>query len=210
MSKETLVCFAVKEEASPFKRKIGNRSGVRILVTGMGKRNAERSIREVLATAKPELMLTCGFAGGLHPELKPAQIVFSAGPGSPLEARLVSAGGTAALFHCAPSVATTAKAKELLRETTGADAVEMESAVIRKICDEHQVPCAIVRVILDTAEQDLPIDFNQVMTSEQDMDYFKLAFALAKAPQKIPALMRFQKETQAAAQALADFLVRVV
>ena len=210
MSKETLVCFAVKEEATPFRKKVEGRPNLRIMVTGMGQRNAERSIREALGSAKPGLVLTCGFAGGLKPELKHAQIVFWAAPGSPLEARLISAHGVAALFHCAPSVATTVKAKRLLRETTGADAVEMESAVIRNVCDEQQVPCAIVRVILDTAEQDLPIDFNQVMTGEQNMDYFKLAFALAKAPQKIPALMRFQKETQAAAEALADFLVKVV
>ena len=210
MSKDILVCFAVKEEAAPFRKKLGNRAGVRILVTGMGKRNAELSIREALAAAKPELVLTSGFAGGLKPELRHAQIVFSVAPGSPLEARLVSAGGAAAQFHCAHGVATTVKQKQLLRETTGADAVEMESAVIQNVCNEHQVRCAIIRVILDTADQDLPIDFNQVMTSEQDMDYFKLALALVKAPQKIPALVRFQKASQMAADALADFLVKVV
>jgi adenosylhomocysteine nucleosidase len=203
------VCFAVREEAAPFKKSVTGRPEIRTLVTGMGQRNADRSIRAALASSKPELVLTCGFAGGLNPELKPAQIVFSAAPGSSLEARLRSAA-LPARFHCSPRVATTAAEKQLLRQTTGADAVEMESGVIRQVCDNENVPCAIVRVILDPAGQDLPMDFNQVMTREQDMNFLKLALALAKAPQKIPALMRFQKEAQAAAEVLADFLVRVV
>jgi len=209
VSKETLVCFAVKEEAAPFRKRVGEWPRVRILVTGMGARNAERAIREALAVVKPELVLTCGFAGGLNPELRPNQIVFSA-PGSAVEARLLSAGGAPARFHCSSGVATTANAKQVLRETTRADAVEMESGIIQQICDTQQVPCAIVRVILDAAGQDLPMDFNQVMTRDQDISFFKLALALVKAPQKIPRLMRFQREAQAAAETLADFLTRVV
>src|ERR1051326_2512872 len=44
----TLVCFAVKEEAAPFKAAIASRPDIQILLTGMGQRNAERSIRSAL------------------------------------------------------------------------------------------------------------------------------------------------------------------
>jgi adenosylhomocysteine nucleosidase len=209
VSQETLVCFAVKEEAAPFRKSVEKWPRVGILVTGMGQRNAERAIREALAVVKPELVLTCGFAGGLNPELRPNQIVFSA-PDGTIEARLLSAGGAPARFHCSPGVAATAKAKQLLRKTTGADAVEMESGIIQQICARENVPCAIVRVILDAAGQDLPLDFNQVMTRKQDISFFKLALALVKAPQKIPALIRFQRQAQSAAETLADFLGRVL
>jgi hypothetical protein len=53
------------------------------------------------------------------------------------------------------------------------------------------------------------MDFNQVMTRDQGISVFKLALALMKAPQTVPALMRFQSEAQAAAEALAEFLTRV-
>jgi hypothetical protein len=47
-----------------------------ILITGIGRQNAEKSVREFLATHSPELVLTCGFAGGLNPDLKPGDVVF--------------------------------------------------------------------------------------------------------------------------------------
>ena len=41
----TLVCFAIKEEAKPFQERLGSRSDVRTLLTGIGQRNAAKTIR---------------------------------------------------------------------------------------------------------------------------------------------------------------------
>jgi hypothetical protein len=67
-----------------------------------------------------------------------------------------------------------------------------------------------VRVILDTAEEDLPLDFNQLMNARQQMDYGKLALALARSPGKLGALLRLQKQSRAAAEALAAVLARLL
>jgi nucleoside phosphorylase len=71
-----LICFALKEEAALFRKTAVGRTGVSILLTGIGRKNAEKSAREFLATHSPELVLTCGFAGGLNPDLKPGDVVF--------------------------------------------------------------------------------------------------------------------------------------
>src|SRR5256885_16269842 len=47
----TLVCFAVKEEAAPFKAAVASRPDIQILLTGMGQRNAANSLRALLRTA---------------------------------------------------------------------------------------------------------------------------------------------------------------
>jgi hypothetical protein len=67
-----------------------------------------------------------------------------------------------------------------------------------------------VRVILDTAEEDLPLDFNELMNERQEMSYGKLAVSLVKSPGKIGALRRLQAQSQTAAEELAKVLLKVV
>ena len=73
----------------------------------------------------------------------------------------------------------------------------MESEAIQDICREQRLPCATVRVISDTANEDLPLDFNQLSKPDLNLDYGKLAWAIVKSPGKIPALLRLQKNSSA-------------
>ena len=204
------VCFAVKEEARAFQQLAGERRDLKVLLVGMGKRNAERAIRAALAVEQPELVLTCGFAGGLRPELAMGTVVFDADPETGLEPALLAAGAKPARFHNAQRVAATAQEKRALRESTGADAVEMESQSVRAVCRERKIPSATVRVILDAAQEDLPLDFDHLMTADQQMSYGKLALTLMKSPGKVGALLRLRRQTNAAAENLGQVLARLL
>ncbi len=206
----TLVCFTVKEEATAFKSAVVSRPDIQTLLTGMGQRNADKAIRGAISAQKPSLVLTCGFAGALNPDLSLGTVLFSCEGAPHLQPRLVAAGARPARFQCANRVASTAAEKRALWESTHADAVEMESQIISNICREHQIPCATIRVILDISSEDLPLDFNFLMTADQQMDYRKLAFSLAKSPSKIAALLRLQKQSKAAAEKLASVLLKVI
>lgn len=206
----TLVCFAVRQEADPFERLVGGSDRLRVLFTGMGQRNAEKAIRRALEQAATGLVLSCGFAGSLKPEWSPGRVLFEVEGEPGLESRLRAAGAQAGLFHCAERVVATASEKRQLLETTGADAVEMESGVIRAVCRERQVRCATVRVILDGAEEDLPLDFNQILNTQYRIDGFKLAALLVRSPRTIGALLRFRKEAVEAAERLARVLAEVI
>ncbi|HEY2081684.1 MAG TPA: hypothetical protein VGI88_02785 [Verrucomicrobiae bacterium] len=206
----TLVCFAVKEEAAPFLKFATHDGGISVLVTGMGKLNSDRMIRERLAQTAPDLVLTCGFAGALNPELKIGDVLFEEDAGSGLGELLRASGASAAKFYCSSRVATTAAEKTALRQSTGADVVEMESGVIRKICREKQIPSATIRVVSDAAHQDLPLDFNALMTAEQTISFSRLALALIKSPGKVPQLMELQRNTRHAAQELAGVLEKLL
>jgi adenosylhomocysteine nucleosidase len=225
-----LVCFALKEEAAPFRKIAAGKSGISILLTGIGRKNAEISVREFLATNSPELVLTCGFAGALNPDLKLGDVVFETSfPGSSrresaqteienqLEPthvgcydKLVAAGAKPAKFFCAGRIATTVAEKKKLHAETGADAVELESGAIHAICRERGIPCATVRVISDTANEDLPLDFNRLSKPDMNLDYGKLAWAIAKSPGKIGALRRLQQNCQSAANQLAAVLAKIL
>jgi adenosylhomocysteine nucleosidase len=201
-----LVCFAVTEEAAPLRRRLGARADIAVLVTGIGRSNAVQALRAAWPAPPPQLVLTCGFAGGLHPELAAGTVVFSAGESAGLEQALTALGARPVRFHCAAHVAGTAAEKAALRKSTGADAVEMESEVIRVFCRERQTACATVRVISDAAGEDLPLDFNRLMTSEQRLHFGKLLWAVLSAPGKIGGLLRLRRRTKDAARALAAAL----
>ena len=206
----TLVCFAVNEEAKFFSAKLAASPHVRVLVTGMGAHNATVGIQRACAANPPRLVLTCGFAGGLNPELAACAVVFSEDAEAGLGPRLHELGAMPARFHCANRVAVTTAEKAELRRATGADAVEMESQVIREICRQHGIPSATIRVISDTATEDLPLDFNALMTPTMKIHFGKLAWQIAKSPGKIPALMALQKRTDAAAKKLGEILVKLL
>jgi adenosylhomocysteine nucleosidase len=225
-----LVCFALKEEAAPFRKLAAGKPGVAILVTGIGKKNAARAIRNFLASGAgvPDAVLTCGFAGGLEPRLLHGEVLFEIeswrdelhesssaseirdSHSSSLRKKFLAAGARERRFLCADRIAVTAEEKWTLWQQTGADAVEMESGHIRAICREHGIPSATVRVISDIAGEDLPLDFNALAKPDQNLDFGKLLLAIARSPGKIPALLRLQKQTAAAAQKLAAVLEAVI
>jgi len=206
----TLVCFAVKEESRWFKPLSRGHPEIEVLLTGMGRRNAEHAVTAVLNQSQPALVITAGFAGGLSPDLATGTVVFLAPESSGLEERLRAVGARPASFHCADAVVSTAQQKCALHAKTGADAVEMESQFIQMLCHSRGVPAATVRVILDTATEDLAMDFNRVLTPDQQIDGYKLALELVRSPMKIGALLRLQKQSANAAKRLAEVLGRVL
>ncbi|HTG44518.1 MAG TPA: hypothetical protein VK633_08300 [Verrucomicrobiae bacterium] len=201
-----LITFAVKEEMKFFP----GAPGIRRFITGMGRDNAERNVAAALDEIKPRLVLTCGFAGGLNPKLKSNEVVFQGDAGTPLHSKLEQAGATPVSYFCARRVAITSEEKLRLWRGTGLDAVEMESESIRELCHERNIPSATVRVISDSAEEDLPLDFNTLMSPAQKIHYGKLSWALVRSPWKLAELLAFQQKTIDAAKALASYLNKVL
>ena len=197
-----LVCFAVPQEAQAFQKLVRGRADVRVVITGMGTRNAERAMREALRELRPSRVFTCGFAGALNPELVIGDVICTR--------ETPVTGAKSVNFFCASRVAVTVAEKSALRAQTGADVVEMESAVIARVCAAAGVECVTLRAISDTAHEDLPLDFNALMTEDEKLNPLKLALAILKAPQKIPALIRLGKNSALAAERLAEVLERAV
>jgi adenosylhomocysteine nucleosidase len=208
-SKPVLVCFALKEEAGAFRKRIAEDGAVSILVTGMGKENTRRTLLQRLDQVSPAFVFTCGFAGGLDPDLSSGEVLFST-EDSKLTAQLSATGARPAQFHCASRIATTVTEKSELRRATGADAVEMESEAVHQVCRERGISCATVRVISDTANENLPLDFNQLSKPDLSLDFAKLICAVVKSPGKIPALLRLQKSCAVAAEQLAKVLEKAL
>jgi adenosylhomocysteine nucleosidase len=212
----TLVCFAVGTEAAPFRRR--QPSGTQVVVTGMGAANALRGIAAAVDRHRPGRVVTCGFAGGLVPGVPRGTVLFDldddgasdAGPMRGWAGRLRAVGARSGRIHCAARVAVTLEDKRRLHAQTGADAVEMESGVIRAFCRERGIPSATVRVVSDAADEPLPVDFNGLLTADHRLHPGRLLATIVRSPRVIGGLLRLGRHTREAAVRLADVLVAVL
>lgn len=198
---DILICFADPSESKAL-RKL--RPDLPCLHTGMGAENATRTLRERLRTNRPGLILSAGFAGGLNPQLGAGSLIWQAGP-CVSDVRLdFPSNSSEGSFLSSPHIVITAKEKQLLWEDKKRDAVEMESEAIHQLAAAENIPSFTLRVISDSSEEDLPLDFNKLMTSEMKLSFPRLFLSLAQAPSKIVPLARFGRHVGKASRILGE------
>lgn len=217
--------FAVKEEANAFLKSLpalqwkrqeqGEGRGVsflrgestlQIFISGMGSQCARAVWDEARKNSrgeKPGCVLTCGFAGALDPALRVGDILCQKNSFFP--ALKVPEGN----FFCSERVIRRAAEKEMLFRQSGCRAVEMESGIIHELCQREGIACATLRVISDSAHEDLPLDFCALSKPDGTISIPALAGELILHPGKIPALIRLGKNTRLAARNLSASLSRL-
>jgi adenosylhomocysteine nucleosidase len=225
-----LVTFAVDWECKPwlrlgkFQAVPGNShafrthvaaSDVNILLTGIGPANALRSIRNLMDTV-PDCCITSGLAGGLKHHHRPGEILAARTARSEAASEAYDSDDTlfsAALDSGAKPVdrlISTRKvirtAQEKFRLSASADAVDMESFAIMKEMSGLGVPCVAVRSVSDSAEMDVPCDFDRAL---DDSGHIKIAHVLGQIvtdPRQLWPLARLGVRSSRAATSLARFL----
>jgi adenosylhomocysteine nucleosidase len=210
MDSATLVFFALSQEAAPFRKQLPRNSSCRLVISGIGPSNAQQAAERALLAGRPSMVYTCGFAGALNPALEQHAVLFEAPPSFPDYSLLVRLGAVPSKYCLSARIVSSVAEKQQLRSATHADAVEMESGIIHRLCAERGISCATVRVISDTAAENLPLDFNQFMTQHAGMNYAKLAVALARSPRKLGELLAFQGRLKQSARVLGSFLKRLL
>lgn len=170
-----------------------------LIANGPGPRLAERPL-----AGKPEVdrILSIGFCGALDPALRIGDIVVSGEVPKGVGASFVR-GAVVSVDR----VAITAGDKHDLRAATGAAVVEMESAAVAKKAREWDVPFGCVRVVTDTAGEDLPLDFNRYRDADGRFERTRIALAALGRPFTVlPGLVRLDRDCRRAAERLGEFL----
>lgn len=112
---------------------------------------------------------------------------------TPVSGKLATAG---------QAVASIAEKAALFRET-GAAAVDMESFGIAQVAIACRVPFLAVRVIVDTAADELSGAVKRAANAEGHLSMWRLLGGLALAPADLPALLRLARRYRSAASSLA-------
>jgi len=166
----------------------GNGDRFILLANGPGTRLVELALTKRVDV---DGLISTGFCGALDPNLRVGDIFRSQESG-----RLL----------CADRVAVTAREKRELREKTGAAAVDMESAAVAKKAAEWGVPFQAIRVVSDTAHEDMPLDFNLYRDREGRFSRTRIGLAAMARPfTRVPALLRLDRNCRIAAESLGNF-----
>jgi adenosylhomocysteine nucleosidase len=136
-------------------------------------------------------VISTGFCGALDPALRIGDIVVTTGE-----------------IWSEDRVAVRAEDKRRLREKTGARVVEMELAAVQAKALAWGIPCRAVRVVSDTAGEDLPLDLNLYRDADGRFQLTRIALAGIVRPFTVlPRLMRLDRNSRLAAEKLGEFFV---
>ena len=179
------------------------------VANGPGPKLAGNAVDVVRERQPVAAWVSIGFCGGLDPALGVGDIfvaseVLGVGPAlAPPGAMKAHKSGR---LVSTDRVAVTSQEKEELRRI-GADAVEMEAAVVARSAQENGIPFYCVRVVTDTAGEDLPLDFNRMRDADGRFSRARIIAAACRRPGVVfPELMRMNQRTKSASMALGDFI----
>ena len=204
----------VRREFDLFRANMGANE-VTVLLTGMGGENARKAMRTVSFEGQ-DVFISTGLAGALDANLTPGDIVVArtsimdgqttkTESDSTLIDLAVATGARAVdVFLTSETIIATAIEKEALR--VSGSVVEMETSYVLAEAAKCQVPGVAVRAISDAADEDLPVDFQQIADSRGNVRVGGLLKELAMHPSRLAPLVRFGQQSRAASEALADFL----
>ena len=189
----------------------------------MGRSAAESATEELHQRYRPGAVLSLGFAGGLASQLGPGALVVA-----DEIVRANASGGDGlrpdgALQRCARDALTEVQTphawgalltasrivaspgdKARLGAETGALAVDMESAWVGMVCNQHETPFLAVRAVVDVVEDALPSILVDV-TAGDSGQWWRMASLLAR-PWLFPRLLRLARASARARASLTDFV----
>jgi len=229
-----LVTFAVEAEFAPWRKvrqfvkrtdgsveyfaaRIGD-ANVNVVLTGVGGKSAWLETTKVVWDGNVDICVSSGLAGALRKEYQLGDIlaareVQAIGWKRVLtsDAKLIQLAqehGARAVnsFYSAERVIGLASEKHELGRI--ADAVEMESGEVLYEASAFGAKVIAIRGISDAVDEDLPLDFNRVMTPAGEVSIPRVLGEVVRHPMSAPALVRFGKQSRMAAEKLGAFLDR--
>jgi len=207
-----------------WKTSAGN-AEITALVTGVGAQSAAQAMGLMMKMADEDqyfdICISSGLAGALEANLAPGDVISpqaviaeSQHADLPLDELKVDAdlrrqaleGGAIAADCLLTTDRVLVKASQKSGCSSRAQSVDMESFDIIKQARAWGARSVVVRAISDSAQEDLPINFNQTLSKKHQISVAKVILELAKHPLALPALLRFVRQGQLAAKKLAKFL----
>ena len=204
---------------------------------GIGRKNAIKAASSLLESASVDLLISAGVAGGIRHGLNVGDLVVAENVGYSkqsdfdceklqLESDFVCKKEIVRLARqCSKDlesklhfgnlltvdkVISQASTKRKIGEHDSFLAVEMESAAVAEVAYEKGVAFAAIRSISDDIEDDLHLDYDNIISDEGKVKVTSIALGVLKNPQSLALLSRLNKQTKTAAKSLAYFMSKLI
>jgi adenosylhomocysteine nucleosidase len=181
--------------------------GVVLVCGGVGAEAARRAAEAVIAIYAPAVVYSVGFAGALDPRLRVGDVmqpqsVVNAGDGS--RVGLDSGMGVLVSFGSVAGPAQKAK----LRESFGAQAVDMEAAAVARAAEARGVEFAVLKVISDEFDFSFPA-MERFVDSDGRFSEARFVFYAAVRPWLWAQVARLARNSGRASRALCEALGKI-
>jgi len=194
-------------------------SRARVALSGVGAPQA-RQLIEGLCAGRVDALLAVGLAGALRNPYSCSDVIVarraqSAASGSfvasdvPL-VEVASQCGAQIIDVLLCADRTVGRVDEKRRLALQGEAVDMESFRILEEAQRRGIPSVAIRVIGDSADEALPLDFDRALRADGTVNVMNLVGQAVRAPSRWPALLSFGSRQRRAVSALAGFLDRFV
>jgi adenosylhomocysteine nucleosidase len=227
------ITFALQAESSDFVRRVGDRRSrsrnslttiegkvgnheIEIMHTGVGEKICHARLPAFLQEARPQLLISAGFAGAVGNDLAAGDLILSRNFS---DQRLLTT--SEGLLEGRPvhvvkllttkTVVDSSAAREEIGRASGAAAVDMETEIIAAECAARGIPLLSLRAISDTPARPLPAPPDVLFDLQRQRTNFPgLSIYVLRHPMVVPRLIGFARQVSRARQNLTDALVAIL
>lgn len=223
------ITFALRSESSDLVRQVrqienvdallfGQIDGrdVAIVHTGVGAKNCSEQLEILLHKARPEFVITSGFAGAVTDELRVGDLILAENFSDPnllglAKEVLRDRKARALKLFTSTSIIDSLPERNKIARESGAAAVDMETGAIVAVCQAHGMPLLSLRAVSDAPNAPFPAPPSVLFDSNlQRTNYGRLISYLFRYPAAIPRLFRFGREIAGARVSLTNAIVALV
>jgi len=215
MPPRVAIVAALEREVAPLARQftrrvqpgqpfaVFERADVRLVCGGIGAAHAAAATRWLIADARPEVVMSVGFAGGLVPDCHVGDVITPATIVDATTGETFAASDGKGVLVTAVGVLGEAE-KQGLAARYKANAVDMEAASVARVAQQNGIPFFAVKAISDEVGFTMPplqrfVSDGQVRTSKL------LAYAAVR-PSLWPVLMQLGRNAKTASSQLCCWL----
>jgi len=187
-----------------------------VFLTGMAIKFFDFEASSCIKDAGIDLAISSGLAGALKDEVPALAIVCPSRTGNLRDAvgtalskvllDLAGQKGAILIDGLLTADHIVDSHEEKSRLAVFGDAVDMESFHVVTTFAQDNIPVVVIRGISDGNDEDLPVNFEKCLTPAGSVKIVPLLKDVLVQPSKVPALIRFGRQSRAAAEKLARFL----